>query len=555
MPKRSLFLRLLTVALVAVGCASPASAEDAGQEDLNRAIEAKLSAESFRELGLVADLCQSAITKGLSKENESFAKHLLASTLLKRAEAVSSPLVDGGQFDVQSAQRWRIAVQELEMAINADPEMAQAQLLMGKLQALPFGDSERAKKALDAAVRLTADDAADRAEALRLRASVEKDHEKQLADLNAAIRLAPADARPLRDRGNVYLAQNKAQEALKDFDAALKLDPEDSATFEAQGLAYGMLEKWDEARDALTQAADLNPDSPVPMIQRGRINLLAGDNEAAVNDATLALQIAPNNVYALLLRAQAYGEQKQWEKGLADAEQAVTLAPGASQSLRIWAMLVAAADKVDEVLPELERQHRQAPEDTAALLRLAMIYGSKKQFEKAIDAYSDTLQHEPTNWFAYQGRADTYLSIGKQAEALADYEQALKLDPNNSGVLNNLAWLLATSPDDKLRNGKRAIDLALKACEVTDYKQAHILSTLAAAYAETGDFDTAKKWSGKAVETSDESMKEQLSKELKSYEEGKPWRELQNETPKAESEKAESDKVEGEKAESEKAED
>lgn len=539
MPKRSLFLRLLTVALVAVGCASHALAEDAGQDDLNRAIEAKLSAESFRELGLVADLCQSAITKGLSKENEAFAKHLMASTLLKRAEAVSSPLVDGGQFDVQSAQRWRIAVQELEIAIKADPELAPAQLLMGQLQALPFGDAERAKKALDAAVRLTADNDAERAEALRLRASVEKDSDKQLADLNEAIKLAAGDARPLRDRGNVYLAQNKAQEALKDFDAALELDPEDSATFESLGLAYGILEKWDEARNAMTQAADLNPDSPVPMIQRGRINLLAGDKEAAINDATLALQIAPNNVYALLLRSQAYAELKQWEKGLADAEQAVTLAPGASQTLRNWAALVAASDKVDEVLPELERQHRQSPEDTAALLRLAMIYGAKKQFEKAIDAYSNTLQHEPTNWFAYQGRADTYLSIGKQAEALADYDQALKLDPNNSGVLNNLAWLLATSPDEKLRDGKRAIDLALKACAVTDYKQAHILSTLAAAYAETGDFETARKWSGKAVEISDKDMKEQLSKELESYKENKPWRELQNETAKAEPAKAE----------------
>ena len=92
------------------------------------------------------------------------------------------------------------------------------------------------------------------------------------------------------------------------------------------------------------------------------------------------------------------------------------------------------------------------------------------------------------------------MSLGKQAEAIADYEAALKLEPKNSGVLNNLAWVLATSPDDKLRNGKRAIELAKQACEVTEYKQAHILSTLAAGYAETGDFDTAINWSKKAVE-------------------------------------------------------
>jgi tetratricopeptide (TPR) repeat protein len=120
------------------------------------------------------------------------------------------------------------------------------------------------------------------------------------------------------------------------------------------------------------------------------------------------------------------------------------------------------------------------------------------------------------------------LSIGKQAEAIADYEEAIKLQGKDSGVLNNLAWVLATSPEEKLRDGKRSIELATLACEVTDYKAAHILSTLAAAYAETGQWEEAVKWSKKAVEIGDdESIKDQLKKELASYEEKKPWRERQ----------------------------
>ncbi len=96
-------------------------------------------------------------------------------------------------------------------------------------------------------------------------------------------------------------------------------------------------------------------------------------------------------------------------------------------------------------------------------------------------------------------------------------------------MLNNLAWLLATSPDEKLRNGKRAIELATEGCKVTEYKQAHLLSTLAAGYAETGDFKTAIEWSKKSVELAGEDIKENLTKELESYEAGKPWRELLNE--------------------------
>ena len=55
-------------------------------------------------------------------------------------------------------------------------------------------------------------------------------------------------------------------------------------------------------------------------------------------------------------------------------------------------------------------------------------------------------------------------------------------------MLNNLAWLLATSPEEGIRDGKRAIELAEKACEETEWQDAHIISTLAAGYAETGNF-------------------------------------------------------------------
>jgi len=56
-----------------------------------------------------------------------------------------------------------------------------------------------------------------------------------------------------------------------------------------------------------------------------------------------------------------------------------------------------------------------------------------------------------------------------------------KFIAQNTGVLNNFAWVLATSPNDEVRSGKRSDELASKACEVTKYEQPHILSTLAAA--------------------------------------------------------------------------
>ena len=114
--------------------------------------------------------------------------------------------------------------------------------------------------------------------------------------------------------------------------------------------------------------------------------------------------------------------------------------------------------------------------------------------------------------------------------ALQDFAKARRAElGTDSKRLEAMRLLVAAlgSPDDKVRDGKRSLELSKKACEVTEYKQPHILSTLAACYAESGDFDSAKKWSGKAVDLGKGEMKEHLQKELDSYKEGKPWRERQ----------------------------
>lgn len=510
-----------------------ALAEEEGQDDLDRAIEAKLTAESLRELGLVINLCQSALTKGLDEENAEFATKLLSATLVQRAEAVSGMFLDAAQPDQHWSQLRRVALADLERALELDAEQPAANLLLGRLHLLPGGDRERAAGALDEAVRLLRDDNAACAEALLLRSAARDDADQRLADLNEAVTLAPRQPKYRRARGAAHLARGKAEDALADFDAALSLEPEDAPTHEARGLALGMLERWDEARASYNRAAELLPDSPDPIIQRGRLNLLAGDAESAIKDNTEALAVDPDNIAALVFRSEAYLQAQRPDNALADLNRALELRPGLIPALRNRAVLLATTGRVDEAIDDLEQLSQEDPENALVRMQLGMCYSNERQFGKAIEAYTEALQRDGRNWAIYRSRADTYLTIGKQREAIADYNAALKLDPENSGILNNLAWVLATSPDEQLRDAKRAIELALKACEVTEYSQPHILSTLAAGYAEQGDFQTAIRWSKKAVETAagpeNAEMRENLEKELASYQAGNPWRELQNE--------------------------
>ena len=87
---------------------------------------------------------------------------------------------------------------------------------------------------------------------------------------------------------------------------------------------------------------------------------------------------------------------------------------------------------------------------------------------------------------------------GKLAEALQEYREAVRLHPNDPVALNNLAWSLAANPRPELRNGREAVELAGKAVELTGQQQPVFMGTLAAAYAEDGQF-------AKAVETAEKA--------------------------------------------------
>ena len=91
---------------------------------------------------------------------------------------------------------------------------------------------------------------------------------------------------------------------------------------------------------------------------------------------------------------------------------------------------------------------------------------------------------------------------------------------------NGLAWLLCTAPDDKVRDGKRALAGAKKACELTDHKNGGYLDTLAAAHAEVGEFDKAVEWQAKALKMGDIPIKDMDSakKRLELFKGKKPYR-------------------------------
>jgi tetratricopeptide (TPR) repeat protein len=125
--------------------------------------------------------------------------------------------------------------------------------------------------------------------------------------------------------------------------------------------------------------------------------------------------------------------------------------------------------------------------------------------------------------YGYRGHAN--YENKKYELAIADYEKAIAINPDLANAHNGLAWMLATCPSDNIRNGEKALAHASAACKLTKTSSPANLDTLAAAYAEMGDFDnavSAQKAAFELLEDANEKIEFGLRLEL--YKSGKPYR-------------------------------
>ena len=164
-------------------------------------------------------------------------------------------------------------------------------------------------------------------------------------------------------------------------------------------------------------------------------------------------------------------------------------------------------------------------------------------FEKAIEIYNRLVQQEGRSELAndlagsHDNRGLALREQGKLDEAIMSFEKAIEiynrliqqegrseLVDYLAGSLNDAAWIYATAPDDALRDGEKAKEYALKACNLNRWQVFATVDTLAAAYAESKEFDAAVEAQSKAVELAPEEAKEELRSRLELYKSGKPYR-------------------------------
>ncbi len=126
---------------------------------------------------------------------------------------------------------------------------------------------------------------------------------------------------------------------------------------------------------------------------------------------------------------------------------------------------------------------------------------------------------------AILGMARAASADGRYRQAVALYEKARLTDPDSARTHNGLAWLLATCPDPAFRDGQKALQFALRASELSAWRNPGILDTLAAAYAECGKFQEAVRWAERAVQLATPVRKGDYYTRMECYRANKPHRE------------------------------
>jgi protein O-mannosyl-transferase len=160
---------------------------------------------------------------------------------------------------------------------------------------------------------------------------------------------------------------------------------------------------------------------------------------------------------------------------------------------------------------------------------LAVTLTARGAFDEAFRHHEEALRIGPERDFFHTHLADALVRRHRIAEGIDHYRAALRLNPREAQVYNNLAWILAANADPQVRNGPEAMTLAERACQLTNSKEAVMVGTLAAAYAEAGRFAEAVTTAEKATLLAEQANQPELAARnrqlLELYRAGKPYHE------------------------------
>jgi tetratricopeptide (TPR) repeat protein len=395
------------------------------------------------------------------------------------------------------------------------------------------------------------------------------EYDKAIADYSRVISLGPGPNYALAyyNRGNAWCQKREYDKALEDSNQAITVDPNYAPAYYLRGNLWSGKDDSDKAIADYSQAIALDPNYASAYYVRGNLWFGKGEYGKAIADDNRALQLEPNNADAYYARGVAWYRKGEYIKAIADCSRVLRLDPNHANAYYIRGVAWNDKGLYDKAIAQFNEALRLDPHHASAYGSRGRAWNSKGEFDKAIADCNEALRLNSTlpDAFAYYVRGWAWAHKGEQDKAIADYDQVLAINPkyadaycsraaawnakgeydkafadgnqafavapNDAGACNCLAWFQATCPDEKYRDGKKAVKNASRACQLSGEKDWSFLDTLAAAYAESGDFEKAEETEAKAIGLAEtgksvtDKDKAAVRSRLELYKQGQPYRE------------------------------
>ncbi len=270
-----------------------------------------------------------------------------------------------------------------------------------------------------------------------------------------------------------------------------------------------------------------NPNCWMAHNNLGIVLFQKGEIDEAVSHYRITLNLQPDFWDADYNLGTALLKKGEIDEAIAYCTRAVTIAPNDPDAQVALGNSLAQKERVDDAIAHYKKALAIRPDYFIAHYALGHIFLEKGEIDAAVFHSRAAVSIQPQNTDAHTNLAVAFDEKGQIAEAIKQYEQALEISPQSVAAANNLAWLLATNPDASIRHRDRALELATRANQLSGGGNATVLRTLAAAYANAGQFSRAVEVGQLALSLTDRQspLAKALQQEIAGYQAGLPYRE------------------------------
>lgn len=331
----------------------------------------------------------------------------------------------------------------------------------------------------------------------------------------------------------VYAAKlhyrDSGQRTIMLYQRALKLGSKNPQVYSAIGDLMVQVGLYEQACVCYEKLLAIAPNYRVAAAFNNYGNALSklGKEDQAVKQYIRALEIDEKSVEARANLGELLCIQGKLEEGLEQIKKAIQIDPNDTRLYHLLGNISARAGKLNEAAEYFEKMLEIDPNSEIGHINLANILQRQANINRAVQAHKKNLEISPDDADVHKNLGILLSIQGNPEEAIKHYRRALQIKPDYIEALNNLAWLLATRKDIKSFNPEEAVQMALKACTLTNYKSLELMDTLAVSYAASGEFSKAVTFTEKALQLANSSgrdnAKEKLQKRLELFQAGQPY--------------------------------